>query len=35
VFGAVRLSLSATGYSGEFVNINGVTMDSFSGSCLA
>ncbi len=33
VFGALRLSLSATGYSGEFVNINGVTMDSFSGSC--
>jgi hypothetical protein len=33
-FGALRLSLTPTGYSGEFVNINGTTMDSFSGSCL-
>ncbi len=33
-FGALRLSLSPSGYSGRFVNINGVTMDSFSGSCL-
>jgi len=34
VFGALRLSLSPTGYTGEFVNISGTVMDSFSGSCL-
>lgn len=33
--GALRLSLSLTDYSGAFVNIDGATMDSFSGSCRA
>lgn len=31
--GALRLSLTPTGYSGTYVNINGATMDSFAGSC--
>ena len=33
VFGALRLSLSPSDYAGEYVNIKGTTMDSFSGSC--
>lgn len=33
-FGALRLTLSDTGYAGEFRNVTGATMDSFSGTCL-
>lgn len=32
-FGALRLTLSDTGYSGAFISVDGVTMDSFSGTC--
>jgi hypothetical protein len=32
-FGALRLTLTDTGYAGDFVSVTGVTMDSFSGSC--
>jgi hypothetical protein len=32
-YGALRLTLTDTGYSGDFVSVSGVTMDSFSGTC--
>ena len=33
--GALRLSLTPTGYSGRFTSISGATLDSFSGVCRA
>ena len=32
-FGALRLTLSDTGYVGDFVNLDGASMDSFAGTC--
>jgi hypothetical protein len=32
-FGALRLTLTDTAYTGAFVNVDGITMDSFSGVC--
>lgn len=32
-FGALRLTLAGAGYSGAFVNVDGITMDAFTGTC--